>query len=165
MNVFGSRKHSHDRENQRRRRQILKGMIRVTAIFLLFHTWPACSSETSVAVVSSATHPIVLNDSESVKVQVANVRVEVENLNHSESYTEIMPVGSTTSDALALRHKVTHGKICADQDGVVAVDGVGDFTRGDYWIVSVNGDYVNTNSHTQIKSGDQVKWQHLKTEI
>jgi hypothetical protein len=95
---------------------------------------------------------------------IFSVDVELEDIGrYSESYTEIIPVGSTASDALAKRHRVTYGQICADSNGVLAVDGLGDLTRGDYWIVSLNGDYVNTNSHTRLKSGDHVKWQRLKT--
>lgn len=161
LNVM-KKEHSHERENARRRKQISKGMIRATTIFLLFHACPAWPSETSIGAVPNATRPMLNDVSESVNLPVANVRVELEDLDHQESYTEIMPVGSTAADALSKHHRLTRGKICLDPEGVLAVDGVGDYANGDYWVVSVNGDYVHANAHTQLKSGDQVKWQHLK---
>ena len=157
--------HSHDRENTRRIKQIARGMIKathLTLLFILISSFPMSASETVLTVIPS-TNSSVFSGSDSKKIPIVNVRIEIENIGgNSELYTEIMPVGSTTSDALAIRHQVTYGKICADPEGVLAVDGIGDYAKGSYWIVSVNGDYVNTNAHTQLKSGDHVKWQHLK---
>ena len=169
MNVFGSVKHSHERENERRRRQIEKGMIKITAsASVLFITLPSFASTNleNIAFQSSSSMAqrmpaMVDNTSKSI----VSVKVELEDIgHHSESYTELMSVGSTTSDAFAKRHKITYGQICADQNGVLTVDGVGDFIHGDYWIVSINGDYLNTNAHTKLKSGDLVKWQRLKSQ-
>lgn len=156
--------HSHERENARRRRQIAKGMIRITAIFFFFQARPLWPSESMLNVVSNSYQSGSYDNQQPLKIKVVTVTVEVEDVGRLwQSYTELMPVGSTTSDALSTRHKVTHGQVCLDSDGVTAVDGVGNLSEGDYWIVSVNGDYVHSNSHTQLKSGDQIKWQRLKT--
>ena len=160
--------HSHERENARRRRQIAKGIIKVSVLCLLFHTCLGLASEASKVVstkcisVTKEWGSIAHNIPNYTKFYLVDVTVEIEGLGDTiESYSKILPIGSTTSDVFSTRHKVTHGQICADLYGVVAVDGFGDYGKESYWVVSVNGDYVNTNSHTQLKSGDKVKWKHL----
>lgn len=134
--------------------------------FLLVHAGPIWASESLVTgVASDSSYRTIEDGSESAIFPVANVRVDVEDPGRLlEYYTEILPIGSTTTDALAVHHRITRGQICEDPMGVLSVDGVGNYRAGSYWVVSVNGDYVNTNSHTQLRSGDNVKWEHLVTE-
>lgn len=157
------KKHSHDRENARCRRQIEKGIIKVTAVLLLFHAWPSWASESYVPVVSPSSQQVSISyDREAPPSKTVEVKVEVEGLSDPpQEYTETFPLGSTTADVLKSHHHIVRGMICLDNEGVLSVDGVGDYRHGDYWAVSVNGDYVNTNSHTILKTGDLVRWKRI----
>lgn len=153
--------HSHTRENARRRRQIERGIIKVTQLILflcLFISSSSLASETTVAPVKEIPTIISSYDIERDRIPTMSVVVEVEAPGKFWNfYTTLMPRGSTPYDALVSgRHKVVRGRVCADDKGVLSIDGV-----KDYWMVSVNGDYQNVNAHTILRSGDRVKWQHV----
>lgn len=120
----------------------------------------AASEQTMSVVVKPADGQQAM--SAQMQAKTAVVWVEIDNLGKVESYGEIMPIGSTAADALEMRHKTTRGLICTTMNGILTVDGIGNFQRGDYWAVSVNGDYAHTNANTVLKSGDLVQWRRIK---
>ncbi len=150
--------HSHDRENARRRRHIERGIIQITVLCLLLHPYPVHGADTAGATTTKSQSLSALeNEFTNIAIPTVPVTVEVEYPGHFwDFYHDLLPAGSTTSDALGSSHRVIKGRVCLDPEGVVSVDGV-----KEYWMVSVNGDYQNVNAHTILKPRDSVKWQHV----
>jgi hypothetical protein len=139
-------------------------MIKAGALFFLFCARVSLAAEASIGLVPGIDVPTRQEAKQPGIFYAADVQVEIEHGGTREHYSEIMPIGSTTADVLSKKHHVKYGKICADEYGVLSVDGIGNYSEGRYWIVSVNGDYANTNAHTILKSGDNVKWKYVSVE-
>ena len=91
-------------------------------------------------------------------------RVKVGRIMHEEVIQALG--GATPNEVLESMFPVVHGFVCSSDKDVLEIAGIrGDPKEGLAWVLSINGDRVNSSPHSSIlMDGDIVEWELINVD-